>query len=134
MPPFASTTHVGLIQVLGPMGDKFASLERPSANTLLRVFGLIAAFVLFLAYTWSGATPVRISGVVQSAGTSSAGKLRGGTQQTALVLLNDGKLVPAYVASTSLVSPGDKVNVLKEHTLLGTFTYQIASKRRGDEP
>ena len=116
------------------MRDKFAVLERPSPRTVLSVLGFLLLVVIALAYTWSGTAPVPVSGVVQSAGTASYGRIRGGTKQVASVLLSDGTVVPAYVVSGGLVSVGDNVRVLKERRLFGGSTYQVIAKGSRNEP
>ena len=116
------------------MRDNFAALERPSWHTVSSVLGFLFLVVVVLAYTWSGSAPVSVSGVVQSAGAASYGRISGGTQQVASVLLSDGTIAPAYVASGGLVAVGDNVRVLKERRLFGGSTYQIVAKNSHNEP
>jgi hypothetical protein len=111
------------------MRDKFAKLDRPSATTVLRLAGFICLLCLALAYTWSGSTTAPASGIVQSAGSFSGGRISGGTQQTALVRVSSGALVPAFVAPSLMVVPGDNVQMLKQSRLFGGPTYQIVSKK-----
>jgi len=111
------------------MRDKFADLEEPKFETAKLFFGLLVLLAIFLAYSWSGATAVTVSGVVQSAGSATFGKIMGGTRQIASVRLADGTIVQAYVVSDNLVSPGDNVELLQEHRLLGGSTFQIVAKK-----
>lgn len=116
------------------MIDKLAIHEKPSPRTVISVIGFVLFVLFFLAYSWSGAAPATVFGVVQSSGVEFVGKAQGGTQQVALVLLSDGTVVPASVVSGGLVGAGDNVRLLKQRRLVGGSFYVIVANESRDKP
>lgn len=115
------------------MRDEFAALERQPAHSSSRTWPASShADFSCIQVVWYCASCCVWR--PQSSGTDSFGRIRGGTQQVALVLLKGGAIVPAHVVSGGLVSAGDHVHVLKQHRLLGGSYYQIVAGGLHDEP
>lgn len=111
------------------MTDKFADLEQPKSRTFFDVLVLALIVGVFLLFRWSGSEPRRLDGVVESTGTISVAKIKGGTREEASVRLADGTLVFAVVVSGGPLSKGDKVLLLEASRPLGGPVYQVVGKR-----
>lgn len=104
---------------------------------------VVALFVLFLAAKYySGLSPAnKIFGVVQSSGPTNVSRIYGGTRDTALVRLTDGRVVPAYVNEGGPLPPGvgamlfsgplsagETVTLLEQPGMWGSPRYEVIAK------
>ena len=116
------------------MTDSYDDSEKQQSRVVFAVFAGAIIVAIFFAYRWSGSTPIRLTGVVQSMGTIETPRSLGGTQAVASVRLNDGTLVEAYVASDEPLSAGNAVQILQKPSLLGGSTYLVVSRAPSHEP
>ena len=124
----------GLTQVLGLMLDKFAIVEESKGELWLgAIFVLFLVSVIF-CFRWSGATSIRVAGIVESSGPINLGKMSGGTREIASVRLTNGALVSAPVVSGGPLTAGDTVTLLEEPKSIGVSAYQVVGKEQPHEP
>ena len=98
------------------------------------IAALLGAAILLSAYVaWHlpSGSPISHAGVVQTSGSISASRIKGGTREAATVLLADGTVVTAYVVSGGALSAGDRVRVLEQRALLGPSAFQVVAREAG---
>ena len=107
-------------------------LEQPSRFAPAIAIGVVVVLVaVYLAWHLPSGGPISHTGVVQTSGSIGASRIKGGTQEAALVLLENGAVVTAYVASGGALSAGDHVRVLEQKALLGPSAFQVVAKEPG---
>ena len=110
------------------MTDKFEAAEEPGSRNVAGLLAVVFAVAVFLLFRWSTSSSTSMTGIVESSGTISVARIKGGTREAASVRLADGRIVEAYVVSGGPLSKGDAVYLVEQRRVLGGPVYQVVEK------